>query len=178
VRGAWPIIAALRAAALALALAAPVLAQPAPAPAQPATSETDARLSAARKLMETTGAIGMARQMIDGLEQQLVQIIASANPGKEAQVQSLVTELLMPEFRARIGELEEPTLRVWADAFTVAEMDELLAFYATPIGRKTLSVMPQLSQQSSALGMAWGQRVAQDAIAKHERAIRDRGIRL
>lgn len=163
----------------ALLLAAPALAQTAPpAPPTAATTDTDARLDAARKLMEATGAIGMARQMIDGLEQQLVQIIAGANPGKEAQVRSLVTELLMPEFRARIGELEQPTLRIWADAFTVAEIEELLAFYATPIGRKTLSVMPQLSQQSSALGMAWGQRVAQDAITKHERAIRERGIRI
>jgi len=39
-------------------------------------------------------------------------------------------------------------------------------------------VTPQISQQSTALGMAWGQRVAQDAIAKHERTIRERGIRL
>jgi hypothetical protein len=162
----------------ALLLAAPAMAQTTPNPAPPAATDLDARLDAARRLMEVTGAMGMARQVMDGLEAQLIQLIASANPGKEALVNSLVTELLMPEFRARVGELEQPSLRIYAGAFTLAEMEELIGFYATPIGRKVLAVTPTISQQSAALGMAWGQRVAQDALAKHERAIRDRGIRL
>lgn len=162
----------------ALLLAAPAMAQPAPAPAPPAATDLDARLDAARRLMEVTGAMRMAGQIMDGLETQLIQIIASANPGKEALVRSLVSDLIMPEFRARVGELEQPILRIHADAFTGAEMEELIAFYATPLGRKVLAVTPQVSQQTFTLGAAWGQRVAQDAVAKHERAIRERGIQL
>jgi hypothetical protein len=162
-----------------LLAATPVSSQPAP-PVGPgaAASDTDARLAAARRMMETTGAMALAAQLIDALEGQLVAALSQANPGREAQVRQVVTELLLPEFRTRVGELEAPILRIWADAFTAAEMEEIIAFYATPAGRKTLSVMPQLSQQSGMLGMAWGQRVAQEAFAKHERALRERGIRI
>lgn len=162
-----------------LAAGGPAHAQPAP-PSVPGATATDldARLEAARRMMAVTGAMSIAAQLIDALEGQLVALLEQANPGREAQVRAVVSELLLPEFRARIGELEQPLQRIWADAFTVAEMDEIMAFYATPAGRKTLSVMPQLSQQSSMLGMAWGRRVAEEAFAKHERALRERGIRI
>jgi hypothetical protein len=163
--------------AAALSATAPAHAQPAPAPAA-AASDAAARLAAARRLMEATGAIAMVGQMIDALDQQLVAHLSQMNPGKEAEVRRIVTDLLLPEFRARAGELEEPTMRIWADAFTAAEMDEIVAFYATPVGRKALAMMPQLAAQSTQLGMAWGQRVAQEAFAKHERAMRERGIRI
>ena len=147
----------------------------APAAASP---DGEARLAAARRLMQATGATALAGQLVDALEQQLVALLAQANPGREAEVRSIVTDLLLPEFRARVGELEGPTERIWAAAFTAAEMDEIIAFYATPVGRKALSVMPQLAQRSTELGMAWGQRVAQEAFAKHQAALRARGIRI
>jgi uncharacterized protein len=162
----------------ALLLAAPAMAQPAPAPAPPAATDLDARLDTARRLMEVTDEMGMLRQIMGALEAQLIQRIATANPGKEDLVRRLVSDLIMPEFRARVGELVQPTLRIYAGSFTQAEMEELMAFYATPIGRKVLAVTPQITQQSTALGLAWGQRITRDAIAKHERAIRERGIRL
>ena len=145
---------------------------------QAAAPDLDARMDAARRLMTATGAIGMAGQLVDILGQQLVTHLAQMNPGRQAEVQGLVAELLLPEFRARVGELEQPMIRIWADTFTVAEMEELIAFYATPTGRKALAAMPQLAAQANQLGMAWGQRVAQEAFAKHEAAMRARGLRI
>jgi hypothetical protein len=166
--------AALAIALFLLAAAPSARAQPAAAP----PAEQQARLDAAQRLMAATGAIGMATQMLAGMQAQLIALLGQMNPGKHAEVQSLVTDVLLPEFRMRLGELEEPIKLIWAEAFTIAEMDELVAFYGTPLGRKALSVVPQIAQQAQAVGMAWGQRVAQEAIAKHEQTIRARGIRI
>jgi hypothetical protein len=170
----------MRTAALVLAaalLAAPsVLAQATPPPTT--QTQADARQAAAQRLMAATGAMAMAGQMLEAIQQQLVALLTQLNPGKGDEVQGLVADVLMPEFRARIGDLEQPTLRIWAEAFTAAEMDELVAFYNTDLGRKALAAMPQIAQASQALGMAWGQRVAQDAIAKHQQTIRQRGLRI
>ena len=45
------------------------------------------------------------------------------------------------------------SIRIYATNFTVAELDEIAAFYRTPIGRKVLTRMPVLMQQV----MAWSQ---------------------
>lgn len=49
--------------------------------------------------------------------------------------------------------LKPEFLRIYADAFTADELRELAAFYRTPLGVKTVSLMPQLMQQGSELGM-------------------------
>lgn len=160
-----------------LVAAGTAAAQPPPAAAPPPGTELQARMDAARRLMAVTGAAALAGQMVDAVGQQLIAHLVQANPGREAEVRAIVAELLLPEFRARIGELEEPSIRIWSDAFTAAEMEEIMAFYATPVGRKALALMPELATRSTQLGMAWGQRVAQEAFIRHEAAMRARGVR-
>lgn len=49
--------------------------------------------------------------------------------------------------------LKPDFLRIYADAFTADELRQLSAFYRTPLGIKTVQLMPQLMQQGSELGM-------------------------
>lgn len=49
------------------------------------------------------------------------------------------------------GKLEPELASLYADAFTEAELKELLAFYQTPVGRKVLEQMPQLMAHAAQL---------------------------
>ncbi len=50
-----------------------------------------------------------------------------------------------PDFRTEIAEVYEKN-------YSESELVELIAFYETPLGKKTLAAMPQVMQQSNLIG--------------------------
>ncbi|MBQ5948971.1 DUF2059 domain-containing protein [Massilia sp. ST3] len=50
-----------------------------------------------------------------------------------------------------VDEMMAEMVPMYADNFTVAEIDQLTAFYATSVGRKMMTLMPKLSAESVAL---------------------------
>ncbi len=162
-------------AVLALPPALPAAAQPA---SPPVAADAEAR-DAARALIEATGMTAMMGQVLDGMRAPLAQILRQRAPQvAPAEVERTVEEVLMPEFRARLPEFADAAVAIYVQNFTAAEMREMVALYATPLGRKMLQVMPQVAQQSIAFGQAWGQRVAEDALSKNRAVLRGRGINL
>ncbi|HEX7049873.1 MAG TPA: DUF2059 domain-containing protein [Longimicrobiales bacterium] len=49
-------------------------------------------------------------------------------------------------------ELYPQYVRLYREAYTEAELRELIAFYKTPVGRKTVEVMPRLMQEGAQIG--------------------------
>ncbi len=49
-------------------------------------------------------------------------------------------------------ELEKEMAKVYENAYTKEEMEQLLEFYKTPLGKKTLETMPQIMQESAKIG--------------------------
>ncbi len=52
----------------------------------------------------------------------------------------------------RWTELEPEYVRIYAEAYTEPELRELIAFYDTPVGRKTVDLMPVLMRRGSEIG--------------------------
>ena len=48
--------------------------------------------------------------------------------------------------------LETEYLKIYVDAFTQGEIEDLLEFYETPTGKKSILVMPKLMQQGATIG--------------------------
>ena len=48
----------------------------------------------------------------------------------------------------------------------MSELEEMIAFYETPLGQKMIAKLPVIQQQSAELGGLWAERVAVDAIEK------------
>lgn len=163
--------------ALGLALAQPALglAQTAPATTSKVTPETRA---AARTLMEAMGGTKQAVASLDGVRNQLVAVIARQSGKPAAEVQTVLDEVLLPELRSRVPELQEAMAELWAGQLTVAELDGLTEFYRGPLGQRLVEVSPVIGAQTALLGMSWGQRVAAEAIAKHQQTLRERGLKI
>jgi hypothetical protein len=166
--------------AAALLAASPALAQSPPpsTPAPPAITATDEGRAAARELMRASGAASLSDQVMAQMNRQLALAIAQASGKPPAEVLAVVDEVLMPEFRRRQPEMTDAMAEAWATAMTPAELRELTAFYDSAIGKRMVAVTPQVMNNLMALGMRWGQQVAQDAIAKHRDTLRARGLTL
>lgn len=166
-------------AALGQAASPPV---PAPAPvvneaAAPVPAE---RIAEAEKLVALLGLEAQYDAIFAQLLPQMTQLIFNsikdnatvdarlrsklAEPETLAGAQKLFTAEAAKRFKARYGDLKHATAIEYGRAFTVDELKGLTAFYATPLGQKALSTIPQLTQRLGPIGAAIGQKIGYEAM--------------
>ncbi|TWB82482.1 hypothetical protein FBZ87_101186 [Nitrospirillum amazonense] len=129
-------------------VAAPAFAQN--AGAQNAGTPSPKSLELAHKLIEKTHAGDLMQQILPMAIDPLVQKLKIANPGREADVQGLVDKRLLPDFKRALAPVTDAIATTYAELFTEAELEQVLAFYDTPAGAKLITQMPQVMQQTMA----------------------------
>jgi hypothetical protein len=45
--------------------------------------------------------------------------------------------------------------------YTETDIDQLIEFYKSPVGKKMIEVQPQLTQESMLAGQTWGRQIAE-----------------
>jgi len=50
---------------------------------------------------------------------------------------------------------------VYDKYYTEEDIDQLIAFYNTPVGKKMTEVLPMITQESMAAGQVWGRKIAE-----------------
>ncbi|MDG5497122.1 DUF2059 domain-containing protein [Niveispirillum sp. BGYR6] len=147
-------------------------------PAMAAPDDNAQRLEKARALIETTGMATISQQIMDGLMGQVEKMALAQNPGREKDIHTLVQDHIRPALKNGLPELMQGMEALYASNFTVDEMDQIITFYRTPVGRKSLQQMPQIMQQSMALGQAWASKIMAQAGADFTAAAKQRGLKL
>ena len=164
------------------AAAAPSTAMPAAAPSGPtAPAASPAPVKVTPELRSAIKELLMAAQAKDGLRNafqaisqtlpnQMAQLFSSAiqqNPGLTDESRRQVRERLSKSFEPAtkeamtivqdpklIDEVMENSYPIYASHFTLDEIRQLTAFYKSPIGAKSIKVMPQVMNESMRSGMA------------------------
>jgi hypothetical protein len=92
------------------------------------------------------------------MSNQVIDSMSRAQPNLPDRVVVIVKETLNTEF-ARAFNAPDGLLTnivdIYAKHFTHDEVLALLKFYETPLGRKAVSVLPVVAQESSAAGQTW-----------------------
>lgn len=52
--------------------------------------------------------------------------------------------------------------------YTMEDLDQIIAFYQSPVGVKMVASMPQIMSESMAAGQEWGKEIAQKILEKLE----------
>lgn len=121
--------------------------------------QIDPELDAAiRQLIAGTGALEIGEQFANAISMQMAQSLRRSNSDVPPETFSIVQEEVMAVINEELanGSFENLIVPVYAKYFTLEEVLELLAFYRTPIGQKTVEVMPLLTQESMQVGQSWG----------------------
>lgn len=147
-----------------------------PAQAAPAKGDDAQRLEKARILMELSGSQALADQTLLTVTRQAEELMAHENPGREAEVTALVRDHFLPRARTALPELTRGITGLYAAHFTLADLDQMIAFYRSPAGKKLVALSPLIIQQSMSLGQAWAEGVADRAWDSFARAAQDRGL--
>lgn len=124
-----------------------------------------------RRLMDVTGAKGLMKQMMDGMEKNLKPMMVSSLP--PGDYRDRLVELFFEKFHSKADtqELIEMAVAGYDKYLSDEEIKGLIAFYQTPLGRKALEVLPKLTVELQSEGVNWGQELGrqcmQEVLAEH-----------
>jgi uncharacterized protein len=156
-------------------LAVLLLALATPAPAAEIAPE---KIQQIEQLMTLTGAQNLGLQFGRIMTQQIYQVLKAAKPQTPDRALTLIEE----ETNALMAE-ESPALLaslvpIYDRHFTAAELAQLVAFYQTDLGKKTIEVMPMVMKESVAAGQVWGQKMAPKLMSRLEERFKQEKIEL
>jgi hypothetical protein len=134
---------------------------------------------AARAMVAKTGAIAQYERMLDLMVGQLIDAAQGSNPQtKPQEVETVFREVILPELKGIGPAIMEVLIAAYAQRFSVAELDELNAFYDTPIGQKLLRETPGLVTEIMQATGSIAEEALVAAIERNREALRRRGVQV
>jgi hypothetical protein len=120
---------------------------------------TPAKKADIQKLLQVTNAARMAEQMGSLMVQTLRQSLRSCTnctPRTFEVIERETLTLFKEKMNASDGLMERMT-PIYNKHFSHAEIQQLLAFYQSPLGKRLTAETPQLAQEGFVVGQQWGQ---------------------
>ena len=155
------------AALLALAVLGP---HPAAAQAQP----SPASILLAKQIVEIKDVKGVFTPMIRGVVIKTRDLFMQSNFmwSKDLNEVAVIVE---KQYQPRVGELVDATARIYATHFTEQELKDLLTFYQSPLGKKSLIEEPKAINESMANAGRWADNLSEEVIASMRGEMKKRG---
>lgn len=165
-------------AAVAIAFVLCVAALPVRAPAQGDGSDT---LKAANELMAVMSK-DTVQQMVTGMTAQVWPALERALRAKRSDIDQATLTDLRKEFERiqvqYVSGVMADAPAIYARHFSAQELRDMLAFYKSPTGQKTLQVMPQLTTEVFQMVVERMQGLQVQIMGAFSAVLRQRGIDL
>jgi len=111
------------------------------------------------EMLELTGALEVAEMMGVSLSNQMISALAkqdgSMDPKVVAVIQDEAAKIMHSEFIENRF-IHQMSYKIYHKHFSLSELNELVAFYKTPTGRKMARLTPQISQEGMIAGQQHG----------------------
>ena len=133
-------------------------------PAAPRPRIDPAKEADIRRLMEVTGAQERGKQVESLMLQQLRPLIEkSLPPGDRTQK---IVGIFLEKFQARFRgtDMLEPIVPIYDKYLTDDDIRGLIQFYESPLGQRVIKILPQVTQESFAAGVALGRKIVSDIL--------------
>lgn len=119
-----------------------------------------------RRLLDLTGVKTLVAQMMDGTQANIRPLLANSFPPGEYREKLI--DLFFAKFKskANIQQLLDIAVPFYDKYFSREEIRSLVQFYETPLGQKTISVLPQLSRELQEAGKKWGEEIGRQSMSE------------
>jgi hypothetical protein len=124
-----------------------------------------------RRLLDLTGVKALVAQTMDGMEKTIKPLVANSLP--PGDYREKLIDLFFTRFRSKTDgqHLLDMAVPIYDKYFSHEEIRGLIKFYETPLGQKTISVIPQLMGELQEEGRKWGgdlgRESMQEVLAEH-----------
>jgi hypothetical protein len=132
-----------------------------------------------QRLITLTGGQVTASQVADVTTQRLAATLRKSKPDIPDRVFAAVNRELVTFFQPRVespGGLADRLTALYHQNFTHAEITQLIAFYQTPFGRKTIDTLPKLTREAMSTGNAWARALGPEIRKRVEAVLKQEGI--
>jgi hypothetical protein len=91
-----------------------------------------------------------------------VQVLKNMVPAFQ-QAYPSVPQAFWDDFMKEVkpSELVDLVVPIYGKYYSEQDIDQLIAFYNSPIGKKTISALPMIMQESMNAGQTWGMELGQ-----------------
>jgi len=140
---------------------------------------TDGKSADIKRLMEITGAANMGVLFGTEVSRQMFQTLKAARPEISDRAMTVIEKeinSLLAEEISRPGGLMDRVIPIYSKYYSQAEIRELLAFYQSPIGKKTIQVLPKVASESMVAGRQWGQSLGPELKKRVLAALQREGL--
>lgn len=131
-----------------------------------------------RELLELSQTESLFQQLLPTLLQQTKTQVKALRPDIPDEVWTLVFEEGEAAFRDSLGAFIERLIPVYDRVFTEAEIDGMLAFYASDVGQSVVKKLPQVTVEAAIVGQQWGLAVGQEIQRRMLSKLRDEGYQI
>jgi hypothetical protein len=115
--------------------------------------------TALKKMMVVSGAENTYKVVID-------QMISAFKAQKSNIPEEFWTEMGTEMVKTSMTDLVDMLAPVYEKHLTLADINDLIAFYQSPIGKKFAEKTPFITQESMQVGQQWGMKLGQKIVDK------------
>ncbi len=124
----------------------------------PTNAQETEKVNNIKQLLAVTGAANLFQQIVT----QMLVSMKSQYP----QVPQKAWDSFQAELKP--DDLLNEVIPIYSKYYSNEEIKQIIAFYQTPVGKKTITVLPQLTQESIVIGQRYGAEAANRALKKLE----------
>ena len=119
-----------------------------------------------RKLLDLVGTKNLLAQSFGGSMEQIKPLVTRSLP--PGAYREKLVDLFFAKFKSKIDldQFVDMAVPTYDKYFTHDEIKGMIAFYQTPIGRKAMSVLPQITNELREMGSKWGQELGRNSMAE------------
>src|ERR1700733_14456122 len=123
-----------------------------------------AKEAAIRQLIDLTGGITLVNQIMDGMQKNMRPMMEKLLP--PGDYRDKLIDLFFVKFRSKADPqvLVNLAVRMYDKYLSEEEIKGLIQFYSTPLGQKTLSVLPKLTVEMQSESMKWGEDLGRQSM--------------
>jgi hypothetical protein len=104
----------------------------------------------AEKLMDTMKISEAMTRSFDMVKKMQLDMMAKRLKGKQLQNAEKLNQALMELVSRELSweKLKDPFINIYAESFTAEELDAMIKFYESPIGKKLLEKQPEMARKT------------------------------
>jgi hypothetical protein len=154
----------------------------APAHAQSNTTPADdefaaSHLQAAQRLVDLTQSDDRFDEILPRIAEQTQSVFTRTNPALTREIEDTVMEVAL-ELAGQRVELARTIQLIWARRFTEAEINQLIDFFSSDLGRKFTENTPVITALSIGAARQWEQELSQEMVTITRQRLREKGYSL
>jgi uncharacterized protein len=134
--------------------------------------------AAIEKLLELTGALKLGQQMSSMIVTQMTSALRAARPDVPAKALDVLPEVVNEVIAENVGSFKEVIVHIYDEHFSLEEVRGLNEFYASELGRKVVTELPAVLQESMTAGQQWGHSIAPQIVQRARARLKKENIEL